>query len=163
MALVTLAVGIIVCNLVFHSAITNTLAVASNCVRLPELGVCDLRLNVSNATISEHDHKLREINSTIASVRIIAVQSKCVAAMRRLLCVTTFPKCDGANEMLKRPTQQECLAVKSNCSDLVARTYASTLCPSISSYNHSSCVEVKVNISGYCPNNVVYKVRTDTV
>ena len=148
----------------FHPTTLNVLVGASACVRVRTsvgLGVCNLNWNVSNVTLSNNltEFNLTEINSTLAEISTLSVRGSCDFAIRRVLCLDAFPKCNETNVTLPSPSLEECQAVTDNCFELVAKTYASSACPSITPYNGTACVNVKVNGNGYCPNTGTYKVH----
>lgn len=159
----SLALTIIFSHLGFHPTTLNVLVGASTCVRTTSLGlgVCNISWNVSNLTLSNplHDN-LTEINSTLAEISKLSVGSKCEFAIRHVLCLEAFPKCNETNVTLPALSSKECQAVTDNCSELVAKTYASSACPSITPYNTTVCVDVKLKVdsSGYCSDTETYKV-----
>lgn len=134
----------------------------SSCVRPAprQLGICHLTWNVSNVTLSQQHEKLQQINSTLASITTVAdVKTECVTAIQPILCVSAFPNCSVT---MMSSIEQECQAVEENCTDTVAKTYASTQCSSISPYNSYECVEVNVS-SGYCLYNETYKIQANNL
>ena len=148
--------------LVLYSANILTFVSASDCINVTQsCKISSNDTNIFNETMSARRDKIEMINSTINAIEEVNVHNKCSSAMRSLLCISSIHACNGSknDSSLNSITQQACLAVQQNCSEVVERTYGGSICPQIESYPNSSvCLDVTPASNGYCPDNETYKV-----
>ena len=118
--------------------------------------------NIFNKKVFASKDKIQIINSTINAIEEITSHTKCLSAMRSLMCVSAIHACNNSNNdssSLISTTQQACIGVQRDCKEVVRKTYAGSFCSQIESYPNSSvCLNVTAASNGYCPDNETYKV-----
>lgn len=137
---------------------------ASECINVTQS--CEILstngTNIFNKTVFASEDKIQIINSTVNAIEEITSHTKCLSAIRSLMCVSAIHACNNSNNdssSLISTTQQACTGAQQNCKEVVVRTYAGSFCPQIESYPNSSvCLNIIPASNGYCPDNETYKV-----